>query len=113
MQKQGSPLLGDSGLGLEDLFKKFFPQEPYEGHKGILDAMILKRLFTETGLKDELSSLEKRTFDEWIGIPAVAPNVTINPYTNRVQDLDQLPDVQDKCYTMWYETHLHLHNKKT
>lgn len=72
MKENGNPLLGDSKLRLEDLFKKFFPEEPYRGHNnGFLDVKNLKRLFTETKLKNELLSLEKWNYTQWINNEAV------------------------------------------
>lgn len=104
MKKEKSEVLGDTKLGLEKLYKKFFPSVHYNGtmphkisaknistnllgHKGLLDAENLRCLFTETDLKEELSSLRKSTYNE----------IYANWFKNKIKKM--LESLTGSCHT--------------
>ena len=49
-----SILTGLSSLRLQSLYTHFFPNEPYEGHRALADARMIRKLFTDTRLAEKL-----------------------------------------------------------
>lgn len=83
--KLGSILYEVPSLSVEALYKHFFPHEPFDAHRALPDAQILRKLFTDSPLastvdRELTDTIEdtKTTYKKWKQIEIMKAGITFH-----------------------------------